>query len=92
MEHSWAEHSGAGRTVPTINVGIWFAAIMFVLAVCFFRGVEDAGPYRCLRVFVYLCEAERKSEQRCGASGTSPPTEIVGNRSFVRSRKIVRTT
>ena len=44
MEHSWAEHSGAGRTVPTMCVGR-FAAVLFVLAVCFFRGVGDVAPY-----------------------------------------------
>ena len=33
-----------------------------------------------------------KCEQRCGASRTSPPTEFVGDRLFVRIRKKVQTT
>ena len=46
MEHSWAEHSGAGRTVPTINVGIWFANLLFGFCHRFSGGRSKPLPYR----------------------------------------------
>ena len=50
MEHSWAEHSGAGRTVPTVYNNMQRVDITFVRTVCLITG-EHSSPLRCYRIF-----------------------------------------
>ena len=51
MEHSWAEHSGAGRTVPTVYNNVRCAAETFVRTVYLQNGRDKSLPYRIIILF-----------------------------------------